>query len=300
MLHQLLLAGACSSAIIALIALYVYHNQWLTQRQIDLEPIPTVNKERMWRDAGVPRWLTARNLPIVQVIAAVIGGFLGWYSINSILAIVGMALGYFAPMWVVKHYLRKHQRILNRDLKTVLRAFSTLIASGSSLIETVDMVATKYAPDSYKPIFAEMAHNMRTGGNLFAYQKAQEVVNNAMFDRFVGYLRVNTELGTDLTPLINLARTQIQTQTQIANKIQSAATQSTMTGYGIPILLGGGLLLVQLLQGSQSYWGPLFTFPGNLIEVIAYALFFAGALTVNRLVAIPPPDRMLYKERATL
>ena len=250
--------------------------------------------ERLLRDAGLPTWLNHRTWPIVRLGAVVLGVAIGWPLMGHILVLPGIMLGLFGPTAVVRIIMGRRQRKLSQELNEILQSMITLLASGSTMLEALQQLATTFAPENYRPTFLQLADDYRTQGQVFALTRAQASVNNPMFDRFVGYLRINAELGAELIPLLKDAQVEIRKQTAMAGRLAILSNQTKLAGLGIPIGFGGLILGIQLLQGGGSYWAPYFSFPGNLVELFGYGMFFAGGWTIMRLQRIPPQDRMIY------
>lgn len=258
--------------------------------------------DRSLMDAGAPAAITASLFRLIQLGSAALCGFIGFNSLGIVFAVAGVIIGFFLPGIGLKVAKGRRQRRLDKDMNQVLQTMQMLLVSGTTLDAAIQQIAnSKSSHNIYQKVFQQMAEDIRAsgGGKQFAFDRAQTFVNNPIFDRFVGYLRTNDELGVELIPLLKLAQEQIRAQTLMMGRLQSAAAQTKLAGYFIPIMMGGGLLLLQIVQGPSSYWGPLFTFPGNVVELFAYGMFFAGGYFINRLQQVPPTQRMFYRRRSS-
>ena len=300
-LRELALAGAILCALSILVLLILARQRMvpaLRTRPADSRPVDS-KLARLLADAGLPAWANAGTYRVAQLGSIGVLALGGYVSLGLLYAIVGGLLGIFIPSSVLKLMRSRRQKRLDSDLNYLLQTMQVLLTSGSTLDAAIQQIAYHHARRNiYQSVFQQIADDIRTsgGGKQYAFERAQLTVNNATFDRFMGYLRINDQLGAELIPLLRLAQEQISAQNDMQRRLGSAAAQSKMAGYFIPLMMGGGLLTLQIMQGPTSYWGPLFTFPGNLVELFAYGMFFAGAYTINLLQQIPPAHRMFYRK----
>lgn len=300
MLHQVILAAATTVIIVGLVGFVMIRLQYRKENQNRVALKTDLGKvDRILRDAGLPEGFKSGHFLLLRLACTGLLAGLAYLALGGVFAIAGAGAGYFVPMSIVKFLSGRRQKRLDKDLNIVLRHMRSLLESGSSLERAIQQIADDFAPDSYKATFLKMADDMRTGGQQYAFEQAQKTLNNPTFDRFVGYMLVNLELGASLGPLIITAQDTIRDQFLMNSRLNSLSTQTRMTGYFIPVFMGGGLLIVQILSGPNSYWGPLFKFPGNLIEIVAFGMFVGAGMLMKKLTAMPPVLRIFYGKSST-
>lgn len=297
MIRHLLFSLAGAMTLMALLSV-LYLSRTRRRRGLSSSRTRNSKTDRLLRDAGMPPWMRTYHLLLARLVLVLVLGYLGYTLMSNVFGIAGAVIGWFVPMAALRFRRGRRQSQLNRDLTVVIAQMRTLLRSGSDLDRAIQQLAYRHAPDSYKPVFMQIYEDNRQGGLQFALERAMAKVNNPVFDRFAGFLSLNAEMGAELIPLLDLAQEQIRAQVAMMARMSSQTMQIKMGGYFIPFVLGGGLLLVQIASGPHSYWGPLFTFPGNLVEMFAYCMFFAGIYVINRLQAIPPMLRMRYRRVA--
>ena len=297
MIRHLLFSLAGAMTLMALLSV-LYLSRTRRRRGLSSSRTRNSKTDRLLRDAGMPAWMRTYHLLLARLVLVLVLGYLGYTLMSNVFGIAGAVIGWFVPMAALRFRRGRRQSQLNRDLTVVIAQMRTLLRSGSDLDRAIQQLAYRHAPDSYKPVFMQIYEDNRQGGLQFALERAMAKVNNPVFDRFAGFLSLNAEMGAELIPLLDLAQEQIRAQVAMMARMSSQTMQIKMGGYFIPFVLGGGLLLVQIASGPHSYWGPLFTFPGNLVEMFAYCMFFAGIYVINRLQAIPPMLRMRYRRVA--
>lgn len=244
--------------------------------------------------AGLEKYLTPLRFLFLKIFTTILLFFVASHVLGIVIS-GGIALvGFFLPGMLLSTLAARRQKKYARDLVFLLRYMVTLLTSGNNLGHSIDLLAGRYAPDTYRPAMSMLANDMRNFTLREAMLRAQTNIGNAIFDRMVGYFLVNSELGAELLPLLKDAQRQIELNDKLTNEIVAATSQTKLGAYFVPIALGGLVLGEQLLGGSTGYWAPYYTIIGQVIEMFLFGLFGVGFLIMKNLLAIPPADRINY------
>ncbi|MGE5619373.1 MAG: type II secretion system F family protein [Sphingomonadaceae bacterium] len=198
--------------------------------------------------------------------------------------IFGLASLYL-PRWYVHSRERKRVAAFNAQLGDTIGILANSLRSGYSLLQAMELVARETPP----PMGEEFGRVVREVGLGLTPERALENlvrrINSDDLDLMVTAMKVQHEVGGNLTKVLDSIGTTIRERVRIKGEIKVLTAQQSMAGYiiaGLPLVLAGILLLL-----NPSYILQLFT-PGWFICMpLGSGLgILLGFIVIRKIVAI--------------
>lgn len=199
-------------------------------------------------------------------------------------AIFGLASLYL-PKWYVRGRERKRVSEFNEQLSDTIGIMANSLRSGYSLLQAMELVARETPP----PMGEEFGRVVREVGLGLAPERALENlvrrINSDDLDLMVTAIKVQHEVGGNLSKILDTIATTIRERVRIKGEIKVLTAQQSMAGYiisGLPLALTAVLLLL-----NPSYIMKLFT-PGWYIcmPICGGLGIILGFVVIRKIVAI--------------
>ena len=230
--------------------------------------------------------LTVSEYLIVTSMIALVTVILTAFISHSFL--VGCIFGFaslYLPRWYVQSRERKRVTAFNAQLADTIGIMANSLRSGYSLLQAMELVARETPP----PMGEEFSRVVREVGLGLAPERALENlvrrINSDDLDLMVTAIKVQHEVGGNLSKILDTIGTTIRERVRIKGEIKVLTAQQSMAGYiiaGLPLALTGVLLLL-----NPSYVMKLFA-PGWYIcmPICGGLGIVLGFVAIRRIVAI--------------
>jgi tight adherence protein B len=230
--------------------------------------------------------MTVPEFLVLPVLAAGLGGLLGYlvqgYAIS---AIAGAAFGLAVPWIVLAWRRRKRLNAFQAQLLDVLSLITGSLRAGHGLLNALHVVTSELGP----PASEEFGRVVREIG--FGLSQAEALTNlvrrmeSADLDLIVTAVNVSHEVGGNLALVLEKIAETIRERIRLQGEIRVLTTQQRLTTYllvALPVVLGGVLSLI-----NPGWMMRLFQ-PGpvRLIPVVAGVLEVFGFLFARRVARV--------------
>ena len=199
-------------------------------------------------------------------------------------AIFGL-VSLYLPRWYVLGRERKRLSDFNKQLSGTIGIMANSLRSGYSLLQAMELVARETPP----PMGEEFGRVVREVGLGLAPENALENlvrrINSDDLDLMVTAIKVQHEVGGNLSRILDTIETTIRERVRIKGEIKVLTAQQSLAGYiisGLPLALTAILLLL-----NPSYIMKLFT-PGwyILMPICGGLGIILGFVVIRKIVAI--------------
>ena len=199
-------------------------------------------------------------------------------------AIFGL-VSLYLPRWYVLGRERKRLSDFNKQLSGTIGIMANSLRSGYSLLQAMELVARETPP----PMGEEFGRVVREVGLGLAPENALENlvrrINSDDLDLIVTAIKVQHEVGGNLSRILDTIETTIRERVRIKGEIKVLTAQQSLAGYiisGLPLALTAILLLL-----NPSYIMKLFT-PGwyILMPICGGLGIILGFVVIRKIVAI--------------
>lgn len=199
-------------------------------------------------------------------------------------AIFGL-VSLYLPRWYVLGRERKRLSDFNKQLSGTIGIMANSLRSGYSLLQAMELVARETPP----PMGEEFGRVVREVGLGLAPENALENlvrrINSDDLDLMVTAIKVQHEVGGNLSRILDTIETTIRERVRIKGEIKVLTAQQSLAGYiisGLPLALMAILLLL-----NPSYIMKLFT-PGwyILMPICGGLGIILGFVVIRKIVAI--------------
>ena len=199
-------------------------------------------------------------------------------------AIFGL-VSLYLPKWYVLRRERKRLSDFNKQLSGTIGIMANSLRSGYSLLQAMELVARETPP----PMGEEFGRVVREVGLGLAPENALENlvrrINSDDLDLMVTAIKVQHEVGGNLSRILDTIETTIRERVRIKGEIKVLTAQQSLAGYiisGLPLALMAILLLL-----NPSYIMKLFT-PGwyILMPICGGLGIILGFVVIRKIVAI--------------
>ena len=199
-------------------------------------------------------------------------------------AIFGL-VSLYLPRWYVLGRERKRLSDFNKQLSGTIGIMANSLRSGYSLLQAMELVARETPP----PMGEEFGRVVREVGLGLAPENALENlvrrINSDDLDLMVTAIKVQHEVGGNLSRILDTIDTTIRERVRIKGEIKVLTAQQSLAGYiisGLPLALMAILLLL-----NPSYIMKLFT-PGwyILMPICGGLGIILGFVVIRKIVAI--------------
>ena len=199
-------------------------------------------------------------------------------------AIFGL-VSLYLPRWYVLRRERKRLSDFNKQLSGTIGIMANSLRSGYSLLQAMELVARETPP----PMGEEFGRVVREVGLGLAPENALENlvrrINSDDLDLMVTAIKVQHEVGGNLSRILDTIETTIRERVRIKGEIKVLTAQQSLAGYiisGLPLALMAILLLL-----NPSYIMKLFT-PGwyILMPICGGLGIILGFVVIRKIVAI--------------
>ena len=191
----------------------------------------------------------------------------------------------YLPRWYVLRRERKRLSDFNKQLSGTIGIMANSLRSGYSLLQAMELVARETPP----PMGEEFGRVVREVGLGLAPENALENlvrrINSDDLDLMVTAIKVQHEVGGNLSRILDTIETTIRERVRIKGEIKVLTAQQSLAGYiisGLPLALTAILLLL-----NPSYIMKLFT-PGwyILMPICGGLGIILGFVVIRKIVAI--------------
>ncbi|MGI5835242.1 MAG: type II secretion system F family protein [Chloroflexota bacterium] len=223
---------------------------------------------------------------ILTVMVAII--IMAVTSMISRSPIVGCLFGIaslYLPKWYVRSRERKRVAAFNAQLGDTIGILANSLRSGYSLLQAMELVAR----ETPAPMGEEFGRVVREVGLGLTPEKALENlvrrINSDDLDLMVTAIRVQHEVGGNLSKILDTIGNTIRERVRIQGEITVLTAQQSLAGYiisGLPLAITGILLLL-----NPNYIMKLFA-PGWYIcmPICGGLGIVLGFIAIQRIVAI--------------
>lgn len=257
---------------IGLLDRFLRSRAWSTRTSLDLAR------------AALP--LRVGEYVLIRAIAAVAMVLLARNAAAPLLLSVGFgAIGYMAPVLVVRYRQTQRVRQFDDQLVDSLVLIANALKSGYSFLQGMESVAREM-PDPIGAEFEQALSEIRMGGAVEdGLIKIAERVRSTDFELVVTAMIIQRQVGGNLTEILTTIATTVRDRHRILREVRVLTAQERMSGYVVAALPVALVLL--LTVSSPGYITQMWDDPaGKLILGLGGGLEVLGLLVIKRLVDV--------------
>ena len=230
--------------------------------------------------------LRAHEFVLLQVLAAVVLGLVGFLRFQAILVAIALAVaGYFIPGL----YLRRRQRSRRRAFDAVLGDTIVLLSNGVKAGYSIQQALSSVADGGRPPLAEEIGRVVRETSLGIDLETALEHVNERLasrdFDLLVTAILIHRTVGGNLAEVLDKIAETIRERVRVHGEVRVLTAQARASGYiitALPFAVGGILSLI-----SPGFERPLFTSPlGWAMIAVALVSIGIGYAIIRRITDI--------------
>ncbi|MGH2725089.1 MAG: type II secretion system F family protein, partial [Actinomycetota bacterium] len=235
------------------------------------------------RRAGVRR-SPAEFLAFVGVGAAAAGSA-GALAGGPVLGLVVAAVIVGGARFIVHRRARRWNDRFDEELPDALDLMAGSLEAGSSLVQSMELVAAEGQPPLSEDLGRVLADN-RLGESLVDALEASAVrVGSEDFAWCVRAVRVQQEFGASLAGLMRTLAQFMRWRQELRREVRALTAEGRMSAYvliGLPFLMAGFFALV-----NPAYLALLVTTPlGWILSITAAVLMALGTVWMTRIVKV--------------
>jgi tight adherence protein B len=212
-------------------------------------------------------------------------GALAFFVFRNILAISGVAFGFFVPRIIVGVLSRQRIRKFNNQLGDTINLLVNGIRTGYSTLQAMESVANDMPP----PISEEFRRVTLEIGLGVALEDALNHmlvrVPSDDLDLMITAINLQSEVGGNLAEILDVISFTIRERVRIKGEIATLTAQGLITGYvigGLPIAL---TIILYLL--NREYMGRMFRMPcGWIMMGVAVLIITLGFISMMKIIRI--------------
>lgn len=243
--------------------------------------------EEFLRQAGAdgirPRDFLAASLLVGGAVAAATQALLGW----PVVSLAALLVGCLLPAWYLQNRREARRTALQGALADAVDALRASVRTGMSVEEGLTALA-RNGPAPLRPVFRELARDLRLAGFEAAVARAQERLADPLFDTVAAALLMahrvgGHHLGTVLDSLGQAVRGAARVEREVRAQ-QARAVLSARIVAALP------LVLIAVVRGlNPRYLDPFSSPTGQLLLagcVLSVAVGYAAMRRTTRLPAL--------------
>lgn len=229
--------------------------------------------------------VTVGEYLILNVVSVVLMGALAFFVFRNILAISGVAFGFFVPRIIVGVLSRQRIKKFNNQLGDTINLLVNGIRTGYSTLQAMESVANDMPP----PISEEFRRVTLEIGLGVALEDALNHmlvrVPSDDLDLMITAINLQSEVGGNLAEILDVISFTIRERVRIKGEIATLTAQGLITGYvigGLPIAL---TIILYLL--NREYMGRMFRMPcGWIMMGVAVLIITLGFISMMKIIRI--------------
>ncbi len=241
---------------------------WLNQT------LRALSSEKMQIRLSSAYWkITDVEYLLIRMLAVVLAFVLGWLSFDNVLAgIFMMAIIFLVPPILLDRAIAKRQKLFYEQLLDFLTLIKGSVQAGYGLMQALDL-AVKEIPPPASEEFGRVLYEVRLGLSLEdAFFNLAERMENDDLQIVVTAIIINTQVGGNLTTVLESTVTTIRDRQQLQGEIRS------LTSYARYV--GNFLSLLPFLAGLAIFWLNPAYFDSLRTEIITQVLFLVALLGI--------------------
>jgi tight adherence protein B len=233
---------------------------------------------------------------ILQILAAVFLGAVGYFVLNSIIyAVLGIVLGLRLPRMYVNFMASRRLRAFENQLADTLNLWVNALRSGYSVLQGMEAIATELPPPISRE-FERVVQEVRLGLSLEqALANLVRRMPSDDLDLIVTAVNIQREVGGNLAEILDIISHTIRERVRIKGEIRTLTSQGRLTGWVIGLLpIGLALVLYsinpgygnQLFVREAPFVVPNILPCGWLVIALGLIMMGAGILAIRKIVDI--------------
>jgi tight adherence protein B len=202
----------------------------------------------------------------------------------GLVAMIGMFVGFSAPMVVIKFKAKGRGKEFDNQLPDTLTAIAASLKAGHSWNQAVDTVI-KEGVGPVKDEFSRVASEVRLGRSSDdAMEAMAERIGSTDFEFVTMSVNIQRQIGGSLSELLDQVAETVRARQQFRRKVKALTSMGRMSAYtlvGMPFLMGLGIWAI-----NHAYMDPLlYTNTGHFLMVVALVSMSIGAWILKKIVS---------------
>lgn len=214
---------------------------------------------------------------------------------NVLSPVPGMLLGVLVmlgpELWVRVRLSTLRRRVQAAVLESA-NIMVQLLGQHGTPMDAILLLGQSYSPPILQSMWRRMYSDIQRQGWAMAIVLARLDVDDGLFDVLATTLMLHSELGGELIEVLRPMVENMKQRDRLLRQIAATAIQQKVGAAMIPILAGGGLTLLQLVQGPQGYMAVYGSFPGAFVEMFAIGMFVVGYFATMWVNGAQPMTRL--------
>lgn len=216
-----------------------------------------------------------------------LGIFLGYaFSGGTLLfAVLGGAIGGYAPYLYLKLKIQKRAKAFNDQLGDTLVLMANSLRTGYSFLQAVDMVAREMPPPislEFSRALQEMSFGVATED---ALNNMALRIDSDDLDLVITVVLIQRQVGGNLAEIMDSIAGTIRERVRIKGQIRTLTAQGRISGLiigGLPVVM---TILIYLI--NPEYMSLLFTTPqGKMMLLIGLTSLVLGGFAIRKVIDI--------------
>lgn len=239
--------------------------------------------QKMIERADVP-WRAGELATFALVAAFVVGLLFAAMFGSPLLGLVGMVVGFFAPIGYISFKAGSRLKKFENQLPDLLITMAASLKAGHSFRQGVQSVVEEGAEPAARE-FKRVLHETQLGKPMDdALADMSERVGSENLSFVVTSVTIQRQIGGSLAGLFDMVADTVRQRQQFARKIKGLTAMGRMSAYvlvGLPFFMAA---LVTLM--NPSYMSPLYhTSAGHILIGITLVMMFLGSLMLRKIVS---------------
>ncbi len=234
---------------------------------------------------------------LLVFLMAILVSLVAWYMFDQSLlfGVVGLFVGGLIPSFYASYAAKKRIRTFNDQLSDTLNLWVNALRSGYSVLQSMEAIATEMPPpisQEFERVIQEVRLGIDTENALDSVLRR---VPSEDFDLVVTAVKVQREVGGNLSEILETISFTIRERVRIKGEIRTLTAQGRASGWIVTMLpIGLGLFLN---YSNPEYIGELFsrdpaTMIANLVPCgwimvgVAGTMIAVGGFAIQKIVDI--------------
>ena len=201
-------------------------------------------------------------------------------------AVIGGAIGAFAPPMVVKAMRKRRLAKLEDQIVSGVQTLASGVRAGLNLVQSMGIVAR----DGPIPLRQEFTHLLREYefglGLADAMNNAVERIGSSDFRLLFSALQTHRERGGDLGETLDRIAESIREIQRLEKRVETLTAQGRATASALGIMPIVVLLLLYFLISKEGVMALFYTGMGKMLLVAIAALNVIGFLWIKKIVSV--------------
>jgi tight adherence protein B len=239
--------------------------------------------QRKIERADVP-WRAGELLAFSVVAAFVVGLVFAVLFASPLLGLIGMGVGFFAPIGYVSFKASSRLKRFENQLPDLLITMAASLKAGHSFRQGVQSVVEEGAEPAAKE-FKRVLHETQLGKPMDdALADMAQRVGSENLSFVVTSVTIQRQIGGSLAGLFDMVADTVRQRQQFARKIKGLTAMGRMSAYvlvGLPFFMAA---LVTFM--NPSYMSPLYgTGAGHILIGVTLVMMALGSLMLKKIVS---------------